>query len=124
MGGRGSYASGNRTYEYETVGTIEGVKVVRRISGSNKVPEESYTSKAYIVKNKDGSVRQYREFDEKHKPKIDVDYQIKPSYDKKNKTLHIHDYKDGKRQPARKPTKEEYLKYIKFFKGEIKWVLI
>ncbi len=120
MGGRGSYASGKRTYEYETIGMIEGVKVVRRINGSNKVPEESYTSKAYIVKNKDGSIRQYREFDEKHKPKMDVDYQIKPSYDKKNKTLHIHDYKNGERQPARIPTKDEYSKYEKYFKGENK----
>jgi len=101
-------------------GRVVGVFWLVILSGSNKVPEESYTSKAYIVKNKDGSVRQYREFDERHKPKIDVDYQIKPSYDKKNKTLHIHDYKNGERQPARKPTREEYLKYLKYFKGEVK----
>jgi len=92
---------------------------VQRILGSNKTPEQSYTSKAYIVKSRDGSIKQYREFDEQHNPKMDIDYQLKPSYDKKNKTLHIHDYKNGERQPARNLTKEEYIKYKKYFKGDI-----
>ncbi|MBP5698156.1 MAG: hypothetical protein J6W96_01340 [Alphaproteobacteria bacterium] len=118
MGGRGSYASGNRTYEYETVGTIEGVKVVRRISGSNKVPEESYTSKAYVQFDKDGDVKRYREFKDDHTPKFDIDYQREPSVNKSEKSYHIHyygsQYKNG-RSGAIPISEKELSKYIKFF---------
>ena len=120
MGGRGSYASGNRTYEYETVGTIEGVKVVRRISGSNKVPEESYTSKAYMTLYKDGNFQRLRIFDDSHKPKFDIEYHTEQSKYKNSPVLHIHTYVDGIRKPGRLLTTEEYNIYKKFFVGIVK----
>ena len=120
MGGRGSYASGNRTYEYETVGTIEGVKVVRRISGSNKVPEESYTSKAYMTLYKDGNFQRLRIYDNNHLPKFDIEYHTEQSKYKNRPVLHIHNYEDGIRQTGRLLTKEEYNTYKKFFVGIVK----
>ena len=78
--------------EYETVGTIEGVKVVRRISGSNKVPEESYTSKAYMTLYKDGNFQRLRIFDDSHKPKFDIDYHTEQSKYKNSPVLQDYFY--------------------------------
>ena len=37
MGGRGTFASGNHVgYTYETVGMIEGVKVLQGLNGNSK----------------------------------------------------------------------------------------
>lgn len=121
MGGRGSYASGNRTYEYETIGTIEGVKVVQKIKGSNKIPEESYTSMAYVQFDRDGDIKRYREFNDDHTPKFDIDYQREPAISKKGKSYHIHyygsQYENGRSQ-AMPISKQDLFKYIKFFNKE------
>ena len=58
MGGCGTFAAGNNVaYTYETVGFIEGIKVLRGIEGSGKhhLPEEAHSSSAYIKLNDDGS---------------------------------------------------------------------
>ena len=55
MGGRGTFAAGNSVaYKYETVGTIEGIKVLQPIEKgrSFKLPEESHSSQNYIVLDK------------------------------------------------------------------------
>ena len=40
MGGRGTFASGNNVaYSYETVGKIEGVKVLKGIAGKHSYPK-------------------------------------------------------------------------------------
>ena len=47
MGGRGTFSKGIKTkLEYETVGKIEDVKVLRKIDDSQSLPEESNTSNA------------------------------------------------------------------------------
>ena len=77
MGGRGTFAAGNNVaYQYETVGTIEGVKVLEKINkkSSTALPEEAHKSSAYILIGKDGEVRQYREFNADHTAKFDIDY--------------------------------------------------
>ena len=50
MGGRGTFASGNSVaYNYETVGKIEGVKVLKGTSDKHSLPEEAHSSDAYIL---------------------------------------------------------------------------
>ena len=45
MGGRGTFAVGNKVpYSYETVGTIDGVKVLQGTSGKHGLPEEAHSS--------------------------------------------------------------------------------
>jgi len=56
MGGRGTFASGNSgAYTYETVGFIEGVKVLQGIGGKHSLPEEAHSSSAYIKLKPDGT---------------------------------------------------------------------
>lgn len=50
MGGRGSFAAGNRVpYAYKTVGHINGVKVLEGIGNQHGLPAEAHSSFAYIV---------------------------------------------------------------------------
>ena len=99
---------------------IEGVKVLQKKKGSNKVPEESFTSKAYMTLYKDGKFQRLREYDENHQPKVDVEYHKEQEFYKDQNVLHIHLYKQGVRQPGRLLTKEESEKYKKFFVGIVK----
>lgn len=67
MGGRGTFAAGNNVaYKFETVDTIEGVKVLRPFSGSLKLPEEAHSSGAYVLLDRHGVFKQYREYDKDH----------------------------------------------------------
>ena len=62
MGGRGTFAVGkNVAYTYETVGKIEGVKVLEKTNknASGGLPEEAHSSTAYIMLNKNGDFRMY-----------------------------------------------------------------
>lgn len=122
MGGRGTFASGNQVaYRYETVGTIAGVKVLEPTnkSGSWKLPEEAHSSNAYILLNKEGEFKVYREYDSEHHLKLEIAYHVEPKLDKSgSKVLHIHTYdKDFNRSKARPLTDSEYSKYKKYFKG-------
>lgn len=113
MGGRGTFAVNKKVdFTYKTIGEIEGVKVLEGINGKHGLPEESHSSMSYIKLSGD-ILKQYREFNSDHTPKLDIDYSIHQG----KKTLHAHDYTDGVRQPARKLTIKEIKKYAKFFKG-------
>lgn len=119
MGGRGTFALGrNVAYQYETVGTIEGVKVLEKKNkrDSTALPEEAHHSNAYILIGKDGEVRQYREFNENHTVKFDIDYQAEKNVFKSDKKiLHMHYYENGVRNKPRILTEEEIHKYKKYF---------
>ena len=57
MGGRGTFAAGKQVaYTYETVGKVDGVKIINPIdkSKSLKLPEESHSSVGYVLYGKDG----------------------------------------------------------------------
>ena len=63
MGGRGTFAAGKQVaYTYETVGKVDGVKIINPIdkSKSLKLPEESHSSVGYVLYDKDGVFHQYR----------------------------------------------------------------
>ena len=123
MGGRGTFASGNNVaYSYETVGKIEGVKVLQKLdkNASGGLPEEAHSSGAYIMLNKDGNFKMYREYDDNHYLKFEIAYHPEKSIDPSRKpVLHVHEYKPDNfhDRNARPLTKEEYKKYKKYFKG-------
>lgn len=123
MGGRGTFANGNSVpYTYEAVGEIDGVKVLQKIDkkASGGLPEEAHSSTAYIMLNKEGNFRMYREYDQNRYLRFEIAYHpekyIEPS---RKPVLHVHEYKsnDFSNRKARPLTSEEYKKYKKFFKG-------
>lgn len=123
MGGRGTFAAGNPVaYRYETVGTIEGVKVLQKSdkTASGGLPEEAHSSSAYIMLNKNGQFRMYREYDINHYLRFEIAYHPEKDIDPSRKpVLHVHEYMSGdfSNRQARPLTQSEYEKYKKYFKG-------
>lgn len=127
MGGCGTFAAGNNVaYTYETVGTIEEIKVLRGVEGSGKhqLPEEAHSSSAYIKLNKDGSFNMMRIYDTDHYLKLEIAHHREPNLDAKSpKVLHIHEYKekgDMQSRTTRLLTDAEYEKYKKYFEGRLR----
>lgn len=122
MGGRGSFATGKLLpFRYTMVGKVHGVKVLEEKGrkGNGNLPEESNSSKAYILHDKNGNFIRYREYNADHTAKFDIDYHVEPKLKKRSegKVYHIHEYTDGVRNgKIRVLTKEEFEKYRKFFK--------
>lgn len=122
MGGRGSFASGNNVaYVYETVGYIDGVKILRgkdqRVKG---LPVEAHSSMAYIQLHPDGTFKMYREYDQDHYLTLEIAYHPEPKLTGNHEpVLHIHVYKqdDFSNRRSRLLTKDEYETYKKYFKG-------
>jgi len=125
MGGRGTFAAGkNVAYTYETVEKIGGVKVLQPIGGSSKsfkLPEEAHSSDKYIVLDKVGTFRQYREYNSQHLPTFEIGFHFESGLSKQGEAvLHYHEYSApgvehrGKAKPI---TPELYEKYKKYFKG-------
>jgi hypothetical protein len=88
MGGCGTFAAGNNVaYTYETVGTIDGIKVLRGIEGSGKhhLPEEAHSSSAYIKLNNDGSFNMMHIYDTDHYLKLEIAYHREPNIDPSGK---------------------------------------
>ena len=77
MGGRGTFAVGKQVdYIYETVGKIEGVKIINPIDKTKalKLPEESHSSNSYVLYDKDGVFHQYREYNSNHEVVLEIGY--------------------------------------------------
>lgn len=123
MGGRGTFASGRKVgYTYKTVGKIAGVKVLQKIDpkSSGGLPEEAHSSSAYILLNKEGKFKMYREYDKNHYLRFEIAYHPEKNIDPSRKpVLHVHEYKPNNfdDRVARPLTKQEYKKYRKYFKG-------
>lgn len=129
MGGRGTFAAGNPVpYSYQTVGTIEGVKILEGIAGKHGLPETSHSSKTYIKLNSDGIFREMRFYGEDHVLQMEIAYHPEHSLTGNRHTpvLHYHLYdnrfsmnKTGAftRTKARRLTNDMKSKYRKYFKG-------
>ena len=121
MGGRGTFASGNNVaYNYETVGKIAGVKVLKGIGGKHSLPEEAHSSQAYIKLKSDGTFHEMRIYDKDHYLTHEIAYhgEHNISGNREEKVLHIHEYdRNFHRTTARLLTDEEYKRYKKYFKG-------
>lgn len=123
MGGRGTFAAGTDVaYTYQTVGIIEGVKVLRGLNGKHSLPEEAHSGRAYIKLKPDGTFHEMRIYDKDHYLVMEIAYHPEPKLNNGNRTeniLHVHEYqKDNfKHRHARLLTEEEMKKYKKYFKG-------
>lgn len=125
MGGRGTFAAGNKTqYVYKTVGKIEGVKVLEGINGKHSLPEEAHSSWAYIKLKPNGTFHEMRIYDSDHYLTKEIAYHPEPKINKIKgngnvSVLHIHDYKRDNfyDRPARVLTEAELKKYRKFLIG-------
>ena len=121
MGGRGTYAAGNDVAcSYRTVGEVGGVKVLEPLSGARKLPEEAHSSRAYVLLDRNGVFRQYREYDESHCLRYEIGYHRERSIDPSGKpVLHVHEYQpdDFAHRDPRPITREEIERYRKFFVG-------
>ena len=93
MGGKGTYSTGQSpAYTFETVGRIDGIKVIEPIdkSQSFKLPEESHTAgNSYVLLGKDGVFRQFRLYNENHEVILEIGYHNEASLGK-GKLLHVH----------------------------------
>lgn len=121
MGGRGTFAAGkNVAYQYETVGSIEGVKVLKGINGKHALPEEAHSSNAYIKLNKNGDFKEMRIYDDKHFAILEIGYHPEKNLGK-DRVLHYHviDTTNGSfnHLEPKLITEELYQKYKKYFKG-------
>lgn len=126
MGGRGTYALGkNVAYTYKTVGKIGNVKILQPIDArkSLKLPEESHSSGAYVLLDKEGVFHQYREYNAEHRVVVEIGYHNESSLGKGD-VLHIHihqrpgvEHHGAHDTEKRLLTREEYHKYRHLFKG-------
>ena len=126
MGGRGTFALGNKVpFSYKTIDIINGAKVLEGINGKHSLPEESHSSNAYIKLKPDGTFHELRIYDDEHYLIKEIAYHPEPKLDKSRKPiLHIHEYSkrnDFSIRPNRLLTKAEYEKYRKYFKGDLRW---
>ena len=119
MGGRGTFAIGNMVAcTYETIGFIEGIKILSGLNGKHVLPEEAHSSHAYIKLKKDGTFHEMRVYDKDHYLKFEIAYHPEPSLDKSRKpVLHYHVYdRNFHRSSAMKmskPMKKHFKKYLK-----------
>ena len=127
MGGNGTYSLGiSPEYTYETVGKIDGVKILKPKDPRKqfKLPEESHSPNArYVLLDKDGVFHQYREYNENHQVVFEIGYHYERSLGKED-VLHVHVHNipgvkghDKARKFAIGPGDQYYEKYKNFFKG-------
>lgn len=122
MGGRGTFAAGNPVpYSYQTVGTIDGVKVLVGTGGKHSLPEEAHSSSAYIKLKSDGTFHEMRIYDKDHYLVKEIAYHREPkiSDNRTDNVPHVHEYprNDFKNRTTRPITADEIKKYRRFFKG-------
>ena len=122
MGGRGTFAAGNPVpYSYQTVGTIDGVKVLVGTGGKHSLPEEAHSSSAYIKLKSDGTFHEMRIYDKDHYLVKEIAYHREPkiSDNRTDNVLHVHEYprNDFKNRTTRPITADEIKKNRRFFKG-------
>ena len=87
---------------------------------SLSLPVEAHTSDSYILLDKFGKFRMYREYDENHYLRYEIGYPSEPKIDpSQNPVLHVHEYKPDnfKDREPRPITDAELSKYRKLFRG-------
>lgn len=126
MGGRGTFAAGNNVaYTYETVGEIEGVKILRGLGQKHDLPVEAHLSGAYIQLYPDKTFKMLRFFDRARYLTLEIGYHPEKNLDKSRKPiLHIHEYPvhdNFSKRTTRLMTETEYNRYKKYFGGVTRW---
>ncbi len=127
MGGNGTFAAGNIVkYRWETVATIDGVKVLAlKDKGlSRKLPEEAHSSRMYIQQHEDGTFSQLRIYDHFHRLRFEVAFHPETAIDKSRRDVlhyHVYTYRSGsshfRRSEARPLSPKMWNKLKKYMKG-------
>ena len=114
MGGKGTYAVGNNVgYTYQTVGKVDGIKVLKGMGNLHDLPVEAHSSTAYIKLNPNGEFSMMRFYDKNHYLVKEIAYHPEKYLDSSRKPiLHIHEYEPGNlsHRPNRLLTAQEYEK--------------
>ena len=96
MGGKGTYSTGQSpAYTYETVGFLDGVKIIQPIDKTKalKLPEESHTpGNSYVLLDKNGVFHQYREYNDNHEVVLEIGYHHESTLGAGD-ILHVHVHK-------------------------------
>ena len=125
MGGKGTYAIGNNVgYTYQTVGKIDGIKVLKGMGNLHDLPVEAHSSAAYIKLKPNGEFSMMRFYDKNHYLVKEIAYHPEKYLDSSRKPiLHIHEYEPGNlsNRPNRLLTAQEYEKYKQYFGGKLRW---
>lgn len=127
MGGNGTFAAGKIVASrWEAVGTVHGVKVLRQLlpAGqkriSQKLPEESHSSRMYIRQHEDGTFAELRVYDSQHRLRFELANHPERTLDKSGKNvLHYHVYTQPgfKHGPPHWATDAMIRKFGKYMKG-------
>lgn len=131
MGGNGTFAAGKIVaYKWKTVEKIGDVKVLEPIlpSGqkkvSHKLPEESHSSRMYMLQYGDGNFAQLRIYDAFHRLRFEFGYHREPRLDISSRAVlhyHTYTYPGGsslfKRSEAKKVTPKMWQRFGKYMKG-------
>ena len=124
MGGRGSFAQGvSVPYSYQTVGYVDGVKVLVGTGNQHGLPAESHSSMAYIKLSGNGAFREMRFYDKDHFLVKEIAFHPEKDLDPSRQAiLHVHEYArdDFDHRTKRLLRASEYRKYKRFFKGGVK----
>lgn len=131
MGGNGTFAAGKIVaYKWETVGKIGNVKILEPILPegqkrvSHKLPEESHSSRMYILQYGDGNFAQLRIYDSFHRLRFELGYHREPRLDNTGKPIlhyHTYVYHRGRslfdRSEAKPVTEKMWRKFKQYMKG-------
>ena len=127
MGGNGTFAAGRIVAQrWEVIGKIHGVKVLRPILPrgqsriSQKLPEESHSSRMYIRRHSDGTFAELRVYDAQHRLRFELANHPERSLDKSGKNMlhyHIYSHPGFKHGPAHQATDAMIQKFEKYMKG-------
>lgn len=100
MGSRGAFlrqGGFSKPLEYQEIGKIEGVKVLRyTLAKSQKLPERSNTADAYIAYDQFGQPKQLCIF-EKRIPVMDIDFGHSHHHGLSKDDFHVHEHANGER---------------------------
>lgn len=120
MGGRGTFASGIVVpYTFNTVGFIDGMKILEGIDGAHGLPAEAHSSRAYVQRLANGNVKTIRFYDKNHRPRFEVAYHPEKKLDPTGKNvLHYHTIHGdiAKRSEAKPLTEAMRRRFSKYFK--------
>ena len=123
MSSRGSRAKNGHvtTKEFRCIREFEGAKVLVGTGTQHGLPDYSHTpNRIYIKENKDGSLRELREYDKSGFPMIEIAYHAEPPLtgNRHEKVLHYHTFEeDLSRNKAKKITEELRRRYSKYLRG-------
>ncbi len=108
----------------QTVGKVDGIKVLKGMGNLHDLPVEAHSSSAYIKLKPNGEFSMMRFYDKNHYLVKEIAYHPEKYLDGSRKSiLHIHEYEPGNlsHRPNRLLTAQEYEKYKKFFGGKLRW---